>query len=305
MGISITAGKSNTLFRKTNEVNMYEIQPLTPQANAKTSGALHSGKKINRVLNRRTKRIDSTAQNVSKSTETIGINFSNFPFLNGIGNEELQDINSRVVNQKYQKKEFIYLPYDRSEKVYFIIHGNVEIGYLDESGRELSLDILGAGEVFGYFMGESFSFRNESRVGGSMIGEFARSLDNSVLAIINKNDFEMFVEKYHRFSFKMLKMMGQRINTLETKLQNLVFSDVKTRICKLLFSLYQKAGDKRSGQIKIPLTHQDIANLVASSRETASLHLSDLKKSGTISYERKRIRITSLTELQRCSECCS
>lgn len=60
---------------------MYEIQPLTPQGNANTSGALHSGKKINRVLNSRTKGIDSTAQNVSKSTETIGTNFSNFPFL--------------------------------------------------------------------------------------------------------------------------------------------------------------------------------------------------------------------------------
>lgn len=284
---------------------MYEIQPLTPKVNANTSGTLHSGKKRNRVLNRKTKRIPSIAQNAPGNIETIGISFSHFPFLNGIGNEELQDINSRVVNQKYQKKDFIYLPYDRSKKVYFIIHGNVEIGYLDESGRELSLDILGAGEVFGCFMGRNFSFRDESRFGGSMIGEFARSLDSSVLAIINKDDFEIFLEKYHRFSFKMLKMMSQRINTLETKLQNLVFSDVKTRICKLLFSLYQKAGDKHSGQIKIPLTHQDIANLVASSRETASLHLSELKKSGTISYERKRIRIISLTELQRCSECCS
>lgn len=284
---------------------MYDIQPLTPQAKTNTSRTLHSGKTTNRVLNRRTKRIHSSAQNAPENIGTIGINFSHFPFLNGIGNEELQDINSRVVNQKYRKKDFIYLPYDRSEKVYFIIHGNVEIGYLDESGRELSLDILGAGEVFGCFMGKGFSFRNENRFEGSMIGEFARSLDNSVLAIINKDDFEMFLEKYHRFSFIMLKMMSQRINTLETKLQNLVFSDVRTRICKLLFSLYQKAGDKRSGQIKIPLTHQDIANLVASSRETASLHLSELKKSGTISYERKRIRITSPTDLQRCSECCS
>ncbi|RMG32782.1 MAG: helix-turn-helix domain-containing protein, partial [Methanobacteriota archaeon] len=59
-------------------------------------------------------------------------------------------------------------------------------------------------------------------------------------------------------------------------------------------------GDQRTGQIKIPLTHQDIANLVASSRETASLHLSDLKKSGVIAYERKRIRILSFPLLQNC-----
>ena len=94
--------------------------------------------------------------------------------------------------------------------------------------------------------------------------------------------------------------MSNRLNSLETKLQNLVFSDVKTRICKLLFSLYEKSGDPSTGQIKIPLTHQDIANLVASSRETASLHLSELKKSGVITYERKYIRILSVPLLQQC-----
>ncbi|NIV04315.1 helix-turn-helix domain-containing protein [Candidatus Saccharibacteria bacterium] len=108
------------------------------------------------------------------------------------------------------------------------------------------------------------------------------------------------MEKYPRFSGKILRSMSDRISTLEMKLQNLVFSDVRTRICKLLLSLYEKAGDQRSGQIKISLTHQDIANLVASSRETASLHLSNLKKDGTIAYERKRIRILSLRNLQRC-----
>jgi len=50
---------------------MYEIQPLTPQANANTPGALHSGKKRNRVLNRKAKRVLSIAQNAPENTETI------------------------------------------------------------------------------------------------------------------------------------------------------------------------------------------------------------------------------------------
>ena len=134
-------------------------------------------------------------------------------------------------------------------------------------------------------------------------GGFARAVDKALVAFLNKDDFDNFLEKYPRFSTKILRTMGQRIEMLENKLKNLVFSDVKTRICKLLYALYEKAGDKRSGQIKIQLTHQDIANLVASSRETASLHLSELKKNGIISYERKRIRILSLNSLLRYS-CC-
>ena len=280
---------------------MYDNQPISPQVVNNRPGSLLRNKRAHRSLNRKTNGVEAFVSRDFENNETIAITPLHFPFLRGILNGELQDINSRVVNQKYRKKEYIYLPHQRNQGVFFIIHGNVEIGYLDESGRELSLDILGAGEVFGCFMGRNFSFRSENPPGDLAGGEFARSLDKSVVAIINKDDFETFLEKFPRFAFRMLKLVSTRINTLETKLQNLVFSDVKTRICKLLYSLYHKAGDRESGQIKIPLTHQDIANLVASSRETASLHLSELKKNGTIAYERKRIRVLSLNDLQKYS----
>jgi CRP/FNR family transcriptional regulator len=282
---------------------MYDVQSPTQRTVKNASGTILSGKEATRVLDRKNGRRTETSEKELVNSGFMGITPLSFPFLRGVNNHEIQDINSRTIHQKFQKKEYIYLSYNRNEKVFFIVHGNVELGYLDESGRELSLDILGPGEVFGCFTARNFSFRNEKRFGESISGEFARALDKTVLAVLNKDDFEMFLEKYPRFAFKMLKLMSQRISILETKLQNLVFSDVKTRICKLLFSLYQKAGDKRNGEIKISLTHQDIANLVASSRETASLHLSELKKNGTIAYERKRIRIISINALQKYSTC--
>ena len=209
-----------------------------------------------------------------------------FPFFKGIKQAVVDSINERMIHQKFRKREYVYLPYEKSDHIFFVKSGNIEIGYLDESGRELSLDILGPGEIFG------------SVVGRSLNGSFARAVGNATLGILNKDDFDEFLEKYPRFSLQMLKMMSERIQLLEVKLQHIVFSDVKTRICKLLQSLLAKAGDQRTGQIRIPLTHQDIANLVASSRETASLHLSQLKKAGAISYERKRIRILSLPLLK-------
>lgn len=226
-------------------------------------------------------------RNISETDAQQLLSF-HFPFLKSIPKEALRLISSLMVTQRFEKKEYIYLPYNTNEQIYFIKHGNVEIGYLDESGRELSLDILSQGEVFG-------SILNKGRTTG-----FARALSTTVVAILQKDDFEELLEKYPRFAYQILTLMGQRINSLENKLQNLVFSDVRTRICKLLYSLFKKSGDQRTGQIKIPLTHQDIANLVASSRETASLHLSDLKKSGVIAYERKRIRILSFPLLQNC-----
>lgn len=275
---------------------MFDPKAATPVLSARTERLMSEGKRT-RLLRRRPGHI--TPVRVEESQNFFSR--LQFPFLNGIKDEVLRMIFSMMVQQKYARKEYVYLPYNTTEKVYFIIHGNIEIGYLDETGRELSIDILGPGEVFGSLMGRGFGTGTNGgfREGGS--GGFARSVDRCTLAVLNKNDFEEMLEKYPRFAYRILKLMSRRISTLEGKLQNLVFSDVKTRICKLLYSLYEKAGDRRNGQIKIPLTHQDIANLVASSRETASLHLSELKKSGTIDYERKWIRILSMSELQKCA----
>ena len=118
------------------------------------------------------------------------------------------------------------------------------------------------------------------------------------LADAAKSEFDQLLERFPRFSNRIIRLMNTRIQALEKKMRGLVFNDVRTRICSLLHTLYLKAGDKNSGQIKVPLTHQDIANLVASSRETASLHLSELKKLGIITYERKQIRILSIETLQ-------
>lgn len=239
-----------------------------------------------RALQRR--RQPERKHDVPAYPEKLTVNPALFPFLQGLQAGEIAILNARLIQQKYDRREYVYLPYDNSEKVCFIIHGNVEVGYLDESGRELSIDILGPGEAFGVLLGRNLT------------GGFARSIDKTVLAVLTKDDFAELLERHPRFALRIIALMNQRISILENTLRNLVFSDVKTRICKLLFTLFQKSGDRRSGLIRIPLTHQDIANLVASSRETASLHLSELKKSGIIAYERKRIRICALAKLERC-----
>ena len=211
-----------------------------------------------------------------------------FPIFDGMSQRIINGINESMIHQKLAGKQYVYLPYDKNDNIYFVKAGNIEIGYLDESGRELGMDILGPGEFFGSVMGRNFK------------GGFARSIGNTVLGVIPRMEFEAILEKFPRFAARVLQAMRDKIQFLEEKLQNLVFNDVRTRICLLLESLYQKVGDKSNGQIRIPLTHQDVANLVASSRETASLHLSELRRNGAISYERKKIRILSLSGLRAC-----
>ncbi len=210
-----------------------------------------------------------------------------FPVFSVLREEELDIINQHAVIHRYKKKDFIYLPLDEGKDVYFIKRGAVEIGYLEEDGRELTLDILSSGEIFGSLFGMEFS------------DGYARALDDVELYVIGKNIFDDFLQEHSLLTYKLLKFLTLKIDILKDRLQILVFNNVKTRVCKQLLALYRKSGDKKSGQIKIPLTHLDVARLVGSTRETVSHLMAELKKEGIISYKKQYISILSLSELAK------
>ncbi|GAB4372955.1 MAG: Crp/Fnr family transcriptional regulator [Calditrichia bacterium] len=212
----------------------------------------------------------------------------NLPIFKGAKKQGLKILNDISVMKDYKKKEYIYFSAEDVDKIFLIKEGHVEIGYLDESGKEFAIDILGPGEICGMVPGSGAQ------------GGYARAANRALVCIINRNDFEDFLQKFPEVSFRVLKLFGLKINVLENKLQNLVFKDIKTRICELLYSLYEKSGDPERQIIKIPLTHRDISNLVGCTRETASLNLSELKKEGIIGYEKRRIKILSPDKLKRC-----
>ncbi len=211
----------------------------------------------------------------------------NLGLFKGAKSQEMKYLNDITVMKNYKKKEYIYFSEQDVDRVYIIKRGNVEIGYLDESGKEFSLDIIGMGEIFGTVLGRGSE------------GGYARAIDKALICHMSRTDFEEFLQKFPDISMRVLKLLGFRINVLENKLQNLVFKDIKTRICDLLSSLFVKSGNREKGTINVPLTHKDIANLVGCTRETASLNLSELKKEGVISYEKKKIKIESPEKLKR------
>jgi CRP/FNR family cyclic AMP-dependent transcriptional regulator len=207
------------------------------------------------------------------------------PFFEGIGKAELNSLFSNFHYKQFQQKQYILPPHRQGKEIFFLLRGNVDMGYLDESGRELSIDVLGPGQIFGTF--------TENHLPSA----YARTISKTVVGIQSKADFHNFLSHHPQYALYILKMLEERMTMLEQKLQAFVFKDVRTRICTLLESLFRKAGDQKTGRIRIPLTHQDIANLVGSSRETASLCLSELKKQGIIETGRRKIRILSRKDL--------
>ncbi len=178
---------------------------------------------------------------------------------------------------KIKKKSFIYSMGESAEKVYILKEGRIKITRLTEDGKELTIDILEPGDIFG-----------EMAIAGESERETnAEALEDSFICAMSKGDFERFIAENPGVSMSITKWFGSRLRKVENRLENLIFNDVRTRLLALFSDLAKKYGtDTPEGRkITIHLSHQEIANLIGATRETVTLEINNLRREGLLLME--------------------
>ena len=98
----------------------------------------------------------------------------------------------------------------------------------------------------------------------------------------------------------MMKIISSRLLKMEKRLESLVFKDSRTRVVEFLKDLAQDKGRKiglYEVEVRGFLTHQEIANLTATSRQTVTTVLNELKKKNIITFNRRRLLVRSMENL--------
>jgi len=192
--------------------------------------------------------------------------------------------------RRYQKGEIIYQPGDVDDCLYYIKSGVVKLAYLDESGRKLTLTILGEGEIFGEMV---------------LIGRRKRELMAQVLqeALIYEVERARFLELLRRspeLAFEVMELFGRRTQEIERKLEDLVFKDIPTRLSRQILKLIEEHGVKTGEgiQIDFKITHKELADLIGSARENTTSALNRLAKEGILDKKRYRIIVKDEARLK-------
>ncbi len=190
----------------------------------------------------------------------------------------------------FKKDQFIYFLEDTATHIYMIVSGRVKIGrYLDE-GKEITTAILTTGEIFGEL----------ALAGEDKRRDFAQAMDECVICPLGIDEMKELMYENRELSFKMLKFVGLRLMKLERKLELLVFKDARTRIVEFIKDAAAWKGKKVGFEtlIQTKLTHQDIASLTGTSRQTVTTILNELKEKNLINFDRKRILVRDLETLK-------
>jgi len=191
------------------------------------------------------------------------------------------------------KGEYIYFEAFHHNRLYFVKEGYIKIGFIDKDGNERIKEIIQKGELFGQFTLEK---RN-------LNGEFAQAYKQNVsLCAFTVEDFEKLLKGRPDLALKYSKQVGAKLRHIENRLVNLLNKDVKTRLENFLYQLVEeKLGESRPEGFCIPnyLTHEDIAHLIGSSRQTVTTLINELESEQILAYNRQQICFLDVKKLKK------
>lgn len=212
------------------------------------------------------------------------------PLFSGLEREDLATLATIVSRKEFDKRETLFHQGDPGEEFMILTEGSVKVELMNSEGKELTLTILTPFQ----FLGELALLDDVPRSATVV------SLEQSVLLSINKRDFARLLEAYPRMSIPMLRQLTRRVRVLTDDIASMAFLDSYSRVTRKILNLAEEMGETNSqGHILIdrPLTHQQLANLVGTTRETVTKILNEMKDNGLLDIRRHRITILDREQL--------
>jgi CRP/FNR family transcriptional regulator, cyclic AMP receptor protein len=178
-----------------------------------------------------------------------------------------------------------YGPEETGEVLFLLKRGKVQIYRLSPEGKKLIVAVLEKGAIFGEM----------SLVGQGMHNTFAEAVEECTLCVMSRRDVERLLVDKPQVAIRFMEVMARRLTQAETKLEDMAFKGIPARLATLLLQLTQTnpAEDAVEGY-----THQDLAEMVGTYRETTTQTLNQFKQQGWIGIERKRIRLIDRLALE-------
>lgn len=192
--------------------------------------------------------------------------------------------------KKAKKGEIIYFSSSDLPRIFLLKKGNIKIVAVDEDGNETIKDIIQKGDLFGELTLEADSQSNE----------YAKVLSDDVaICSFLMSDFEDLLLRNPSLALSYTKFVGLKMKRIKNSYSNLISKDAKTRLFQFLNDWAEKEGVRTENTVVIDnyLTQNDIAQIICTSRQTATQLLNEMETNGAIRYSRKEIIIPDISKL--------
>ena len=192
--------------------------------------------------------------------------------------------------KKAKKGDIIYFSSSDMPRIFLLKKGNIKIVEVDNAGNETIKDIIQKGDMFG-----ELSLENDKNS-----NEYAKALTDEVaICSFLMSDFENLMLQYPNLALTYTKFVGLKMKRIKNNYSNLISKDAKTRLYTFIKEWAEREGKYNGNKISIEnyLTQADIAQIIGTSRQTATQLLNEMEEKQLIVYGRKEILIDDITKL--------
>jgi CRP-like cAMP-binding protein len=213
------------------------------------------------------------------------------PLFAEVAAQDRDALATRLRPRAYGKGDVIFVHGDPGTHLCLVESGQVKLGFTSAMGREIILDLVGPGEVFGEL----------ALLDGAPRSADAVALEPTHLLLLHRDDFVRFVEEHPHFAMQLLATLSRRLRRDAELLQDGAFLDVSARLARTLLRLAQAQGPTGDeGRLVTPrLTQSDLAAMVGTTRETLNKWLSFFQQEGWVDWERSRVVVLQPQALRR------
>lgn len=180
----------------------------------------------------------------------------------------MHEVSAALKMVNFSRGEMIYRPGDRGEVLFVLKVGRVRMFRLAPDGRELTLTEIGAGTIFGEM----------ALFGQTMHDSFAQAVEDCLLCVISREAAMRMLESKPAVALRLAEVLGKRLLSAENRLESFALKDVRRRLATLLLELADSANGPPT--IGRRYTHEELAKMIGTTRESVTLSLIDFKKRG-------------------------
>jgi CRP/FNR family transcriptional regulator, cyclic AMP receptor protein len=211
------------------------------------------------------------------------------PLFATLTDEEFRSLEPIFQVKTYRKNQIIFLEEETGNYMYIVLAGKVKVTKTTTGGKETILAIHQAGDFFGEM----------ALLDGRTAPATVSAMEDCRIAAIHHHDFQRMLMSNEKVVRQIVQVLCSRLRQVWSQVQDLSYSTADTRIRAGILQLSRKHGvqDSRGIIIDLKITHQELAELVGTSRETVTRTLARLQKKGTLLLDGRRIVLLKPKEL--------
>jgi CRP/FNR family cyclic AMP-dependent transcriptional regulator len=222
-------------------------------------------------------RRNDMTESVSRKKEVVE-SLRAIPLFSRVNDSDLEDIVSHLIERRFPKNTTVVEEGLPGDYMYVIRQGRVKVTKASEDGREKIMRFLESGAFFG----DMALLSNEARSAS------VKTLEPSVLLALSRRDFIEILRQSADLALAVIEELTNRLRETNEQASSMSFQGVKDRT-RGLFVRIARPEPESSGRLMTPsLTHQQIADMIGTSRETVTRAVKQLKADGWLEQEGKR-----------------